>query len=707
MKTKTVHLIANAHIDPVWLWNKQSGIDELLNTCETMVNLLDEYSDFRFTAAESFRLKTIERLNERLFSRIKEHVADGRWEIVGGWWLQPDCNALTYEGFYHQIKTGYDYMMEKFGFFPEIGYNVDSFGHSAILPKLMNEFGQKYYVFMRPGKDEFSFAPYIFNWQGSMGGNVTAFRIPTGYGMDQAKYVFEWAPQVIADLPIGVNHSAIFYGVGDHGGGPSTKNIEFIKKNIDSLDDIEVKFSTLKEFFKCLEADNAELETWKGDLQHHAIGCYSVKRDIKTKVRHAEQSLTQLGEVTEFFKNEAAYALEKGWQETAFAQFHDILGGTSIKSSYDAVFDSLGGAISSSVELLNDNLRKKIADFPPHKYQRIVMDNKSALEFSDYVEFEPWLPWYADSEKGADIFKSGNNIVDLLTGSEVKYQQVKSEQINEERIIRLLFFAELKQNEMRTLSMQKEEQTKVENNFTVTPVKITLKGKNEVDFVKGELTLSDMKIPLPTYELNEDKTDNWTHVIDRYPQSEKKTEVIFENSVLEEGPIRAAIFRHAKMESSQINEVWRVYGNGQYVELKLKVNWQEKQKILKYTIPFDLGNVRVDGIAGGKITRKNDGAERPFHYFTVLNDSFSIVSPDIFGFDVDEEKIRLTLLRNPVLTHHDPFGFDERYAVYADTGEHTFTIRFTRITDVKTLENMAKLMQRPLIIAETTRGMAK
>ena len=707
MKAKTVHLIANAHIDPVWLWNKQSGIDELLNTCETMVNLLDCYNGFRFTAAESFRLQTIERLNERLFSRIKEHVTDGRWEIVGGWWLQPDCNALTYEGFYHQISTGYDYMLEKFGFFPEIGYNVDSFGHSAILPKLMNEFGQKYYVFMRPGKDEFSFSPYIFNWQGSMGGAVTAFRIPTGYGMDEAKYVFEWAPKIIADLPAGVNHSAMFYGVGDHGGGPSAKNIEFIKENIDSLEGIEVKFSTLKEFFSCVEADVPELETWHGELQHHAIGCYSVKRDIKTKVRSAEQSLTQLGEVTEFFACEKDAVLKKGWQETAFAQFHDILGGTSIKSAYNTVFDSLGGAISASVELLNDNLRKKITDFPPHKYQRIVMDNKSALDFADYVEFEPWLPWYADAEKGADIFKSGNNIVDLLTGAEVKYQQVKSEQINEERIIRLLFFAELKQNEMRTLSMQKGEQGKIENNFIVTADKITLKGENEVDFVGNELTLSDVKIPIPTYELNEDKTDNWTHVIDRYPQSEQKTEVSFENFVLEEGPIRAAVLRRGKMNESQIDETWHVYENGQYIELKIKINWQEKQKILKYTLPFDFGSTRVDGIAGGKIARKNDGAERPFHYFTVLNDTFSIVSPDIFGFDMDEEKIRLTLLRNPVLTHHDPFDFDARYAVYTDTGEHTFTLRFTRITDVEKLENMAKSMQRPLIFAETTKGMAK
>jgi len=123
---KTVHLVFNAHIDPIWLWPWTSGLDSVLNTCETMCNLLDRNPDVTFTRGEAWAYEQVERIDPTLFHRIREHVRAGRWEIVGGWYIQPDCNLPGVEGFRKQIELGRDYFRSRFQQFPDIAYNVDS-----------------------------------------------------------------------------------------------------------------------------------------------------------------------------------------------------------------------------------------------------------------------------------------------------------------------------------------------------------------------------------------------------------------------------------------------------------------------------------------------------------------------------------------------------------------------------------------------------
>ena len=706
MAKKTVHLIANSHIDPVWLWNKESGIDELLNTSRTMCDLLDEFSDFRFTAAEAYRYWLIEKIDKKLFERIRKHVKNERWEIVGGWWLQPDCNTPTYEGLYNQIKTGYDYLIEKFGFFPEVGYNVDSFGHSAILPELLNKFSQKYYVFMRPSNFEFPFPNNIFVWSGVNKGKVTALRITGGgYGLAHTPHLTEVVPQLISELPDGEDNAALFYGTGDHGGGPTVQMIDYIRKNKNSIHNVELKFSSLINFFKSLNGEH--LKVHEGELQYHAIGCYSVKRDIKVKGRMAEECLTQLTEADDYFEDEKNALLINGWRTAAFAQFHDILGGTSIKSAYENELNALGGVISGAKDILNNNLRIKTAEFPPMPYQRIAIDNKSALDFSDYIEFEPWLPWNTINEHQWVI---GNKIIDLRDNKDVAYQSIKSEQINENTTStkRILFKSKLKKNDMAIFSLVNEPCTELYNDFTAKNGRIEHKNGNAVDLNCDTIILSGYSVPISEFHCIDDETDNWSHDIDYYPEYDGQEKIKWDNtSLLENGPLRASLHRKGILKNTAIQEKWSVYEDGQYIELKLKIDWHDERSLLKYTIPIKLLDYRLDGIAGGTLTRENDKKERPFHYFTVLNDNFAIISPDIFAFDAGDDRIRLTLLRNPVLTHHQPNNFDERYAVYSDSGEHTFTIRFTSVTDPQYLSNIAKTMLRPLIFAETTIGMKR
>ncbi|MBL8994753.1 MAG: hypothetical protein JNM63_15510, partial [Spirochaetia bacterium] len=146
----TIHLIANAHIDPIWLWPWTAGLDEVLATCRSACDRLDAHPELSFNRGEAWVYAQVERVDPPLFERIRAHVKTGRWNIVGGWWIQPDCNQPSGFAMEEQILLGKNYFQSRFGQFPRTAYNVDSFGHAAFLPDLMRRHGQDRYVMMRP-----------------------------------------------------------------------------------------------------------------------------------------------------------------------------------------------------------------------------------------------------------------------------------------------------------------------------------------------------------------------------------------------------------------------------------------------------------------------------------------------------------------------------------------------------------------------------
>jgi alpha-mannosidase len=148
---KTVHLVGNAHLDPVWLWRRSDGVDTALATVRSACDRLDEYAELVFTASASWLYEQAETLDPALFDRVRAHVAAGRWAIVGGMVIQPDCNLPSAESFARQLAVGQAYCRRTFGRPTTVGYNVDSFGHTAYLPRFLREAGIDTYVFMRPG----------------------------------------------------------------------------------------------------------------------------------------------------------------------------------------------------------------------------------------------------------------------------------------------------------------------------------------------------------------------------------------------------------------------------------------------------------------------------------------------------------------------------------------------------------------------------
>ena len=151
---KTMHMIGNAHLDPVWLWNWQEGYQENKATLKSALDRMEEFDDFIFTSSSAQFYEWVEKNEPEMFECIKKRVQEGRWKICGGWWIQPDCNNPSGESFARQGLIAQNYFMEKFGVKAHTGYCVDSFGHNVMLPQILQLSGMENYVFMRPDPNE-------------------------------------------------------------------------------------------------------------------------------------------------------------------------------------------------------------------------------------------------------------------------------------------------------------------------------------------------------------------------------------------------------------------------------------------------------------------------------------------------------------------------------------------------------------------------
>ena len=163
-----LHFVGNAHLDPVWLWRWPQGAAEIKATFLSALERMEETPGFIFTAGAVSYYEWVMENEPELFRRIERRVAEGRWVPVGGWWVQPDCNLPSGEAFARHSLLGQRFLKAYLGHPAKVGYNVDSFGHNAGLPQILNQSGMKYYVMMRPGEHE-KHLPTVFWWEGPDG----------------------------------------------------------------------------------------------------------------------------------------------------------------------------------------------------------------------------------------------------------------------------------------------------------------------------------------------------------------------------------------------------------------------------------------------------------------------------------------------------------------------------------------------------------
>ena len=180
MPKPTIHLICNAHLDPVWQWRWEEGCSEALSTFRNAVQLLKEHDGLIFNHNEAILYQWVQQYDPALFKEIQSLVRKGRWAISGGWFLQPDVNMPGTESLIRQILAGRAYFKEYFNVEPKVACNYDSFGHSAGLPQILKLAGYKMYIHMRPQQDTMAIPSDLYRWRGVDGSVMPAYRISVG-----------------------------------------------------------------------------------------------------------------------------------------------------------------------------------------------------------------------------------------------------------------------------------------------------------------------------------------------------------------------------------------------------------------------------------------------------------------------------------------------------------------------------------------------
>ena len=361
---KTIKLIGNAHLDPIWLWRWQEGCGEVLQTFRSALDRLKEYKDFVFTCSSAAYYQWVEEIDPEMFEEIKVMVKKGRWVPVNGWWVQPDCNMPSGESFARQALYSQLYYYEKFGITCKTGYNVDSFGHNANLPQLLKQGGMNTYVFQRPGTNENAEIPEnLFWWDSADGTRIMTYRLPDGYGTDGIE-ALERRIENMNERAEQTGHGMmLFYGIGNHGGGPTRGDIEYLKENLEREGYNDLEFSSPDEYFEDMLNQFLKLPVWQDELQHHASGCYSATSLVKALNRRAENLLAaseKWDTISSIVTDSAPKTkqFEDAWKKVCFNQFHDIMCGCSIMEAYEDVKDSQGYAMNIASEGYNNAVLK-------------------------------------------------------------------------------------------------------------------------------------------------------------------------------------------------------------------------------------------------------------------------------------------------------------------------------------------------------------
>ena len=707
---KTIHIILNSHIDPIWLWPWQAGLDAALATCRSACDRLDAHKDLYFNRGEAWIYQQIQLVDPPLFKRIKKHVESGRWNIVGGWWIQPDCNQPSGFAMRKQIELGRDYFQKTFGRFPKTAYNVDSFGHAASLPQLMHDAGQSRYVMMRPQEHELKLPARLFRWRGYENDPpVTTFRIAGAY----VTWTAEVSEHVLASttqLPPGIDHTMCFIGVGDHGGGPTEAQIEYLKQHRDALDGWRLKFSTPDRFFDAITPQIESLPIVTGELQFHAVGCYTVQREVKTNVRHAEHLLAQAEIVVAHSgvrpRAGTATLLHDAWRDVCLHHFHDTLGGTCIPSAYKQVNAQLGRAAATADELIHHTFRRKLAKLKPDPMQRMALFNASDDSFDQYLTLAPWMEGRNMSPTARVLDADGNR---------VPHQIVPAESLTHGSLeAAMLMRATLEPHQLAIYRIALDGGGSPKPDADDASVRgFALHSSPDLS-CGDDLQFPFGRLAIPHLALFDDLSDTWGHGVSRFSDTPANVARFNAPVIIARGPLMAAKTIDGQIGSSRIRAEWRVHKGDPFIELRLMIVFVGRHKMLKLILPLPApSGSRNDGIMNGHLARLNDGIERPVRDWTRIdcnNESqLAIVAPDCYALDCNGSSVRFSLIRSPLMAHHIPHQPSPWRGWYADQGRHEFRFWFCYgpSIDLDDLNRRALAAHRPPVFADLTAGMSR
>ena len=711
---KEVHLICNAHIDPIWQWDWQEGVSAVLSTFQSAVNLSEKY-EYIFCHNEVAVYKYVEEYAPELFEKIRELVKQGKWHIMGGWYLQPDCNIPAGESFVRQIQEGKRYFKEKFGVYPTTAINFDPFGHSVGLVQIIKKCGQDSYIFMRPYAHELTLPDEQFIWRGLDGSEIKAVRAcsyssPLGNSAEVIRKRAEEDPHELC---------LVLWGVGNHGGGPSDKDLADIDALKKASEDLYIH-STPEAFFeKCTPE-----KVWDKSLRISMPGCYTSMQRIKRKHAQLENELY-------FTEKILSVAYAKGLltqypeekiheitQDLLNAEFHDVLPGTCIQCGEDNGVKLLDHGLLEAERLKTKAYFALSKEFLPAKEGEypIVVFNPNAYTWSGNVECEFVIAdqnWSLEEVSSISVFDD--------KGEPVTFQTIKEESnFSLDWRRRIIFEAEFAPLSMRKYSVYIEYKAKEEKLFDDSLIFNNGRKYVEIDAQTGLLKsyrLNGVEYVRDGFELVafDDNADPWgmgKNQLERMGTNEQSFKLseapngVFENmksiQVIEDGDIYLGIEAFFEHGCTKARIGYKIYKNNDYVDVDVTLFLGDVDKIIKLKVPVCQDGNFIGQTAFGTEGMFMDARENVAHRFVAVEKdgrALALMNTAVSGNHFEHGAIYMSLVRGATYCTHPildrqllPTG---RYTKKMDQGENTYSFRLCAMDRNKLERETQEFVQKP------------
>ena len=651
-------------------------------TFSSAIKLLREREDYMFFASSASFYRLVEETDPELFVEVRALVKEGRWRVVGGWWVEPDCNLPSGEAMVRHSLYAQTYFKRRFGLKASTCFNIDSFGHAASIPQILVKSGIGYAVLLRPGPHEMGLLGRTFRWRSPDGSEVIAHRIMGAYNASGER-IRQLVGKAIDELEPPLSSSLVFVGRGDHGGGPEIDDLEIIDRVREEVKPVDLKFAPTEEFFGRAERLKESLPLVEGELQHHASGCYAAVSRVKELNRRTEEALVAAEKYnfmanvlagTRYFSGE----LYRAWTNLLFCQFHDVLAGSCIKEAYEGdVFPMMEEALSLATEVANTSTQAVASRIKIDRGRSIIVFNPHACPLKAPIQ----INWIGEEVPPAIKDEHGKVIPCQVERGSALTGNASS----------LIFVAKLPALGYRTYDASQTEPLEglLEKPASGEPVleNDSLRVEiNEADGTLGRIILKEANKQVISGGAKpvviNDESDTWSHGVFRY-DDEAGQFSCDSVEVIEKGAVRSVVRAKYRYGSSSLRQDFVLYSELDYLVCEVKVDWHERMKLLKLAFPIDVQDPEATyEIQYGTIKRPTGGEEEPgLRWVDITGESdlgqalgATLINDSKYSYDARGTSLRLTALRSPIYAHHFPTPVDrEREPEYTDQGIQEFT----------------------------------
>jgi alpha-mannosidase len=696
----TIRAVGNSHIDMAWLWPWTETVEVVRNTFRSALDLMREYPDFKFTMSSARTYEWMQEKYPDLFHEIEQRVKEGRWEVIGGMWVEPDLNMPAGESLVRQILVGKRYFQQNFGIDVKIGWNPDSFGYNWQLPQIYKKSGMDYFVTQKLlWAHEFTTFPYkLFWWEAPDGSRLLTY-FPHDYagGIDaesMAKDLSIWMPSIYGPQLHDTPEMMHLYGVGDHGGGPTRTMLDNANRLMSGRTIYpKLEFSTATAFFNDMEKKLSGLSVpeWKGELyfQYHR-GVFTTQAETKKRIRGSEEAILNAEKFSSLaMLFDYAYPIDEfqlAWKNLLFDHFHDIMPGSGIAVNYLDAKRNLEDVQRMASEIRQGALSEISAhintagDGVP-----VVIYNSLSWPRTDVTTIEAQLPSPAQqvevvdsagqpvSSQLLDLHSETHRARVLLLASvpSVGYKTyfVRAATAKPAHVPELKATGDSLENQYIRLTIDPatgcmtslfDKRSKTE---ALAPAETDTGGpKNNIC---GNL--------LQTFVDKPKRWDAW-NIDSDFEKQHWDLDHADEVKLVESSSLRAVIRVKNHFQNSTFVRDVTMYAGVPRVDVTTHVHWNEKHILLKVAFPLSAHNDKASfEIPFGSVERpttRNTPAEQaqfevPAERWADISDEkhgFSLLNDCKYGYDAKGNVLRLSLLRSPAWP--DP---------HADEGEHNFT----------------------------------